>query len=173
MAWGNSYISDTLWLVFIMDKLWTYFANEIVREVKWLPYADSIIALGPKGTLQQMGTYEELVTKPGYVQELKLKISDPAQESEMMLTTASCEFDEGTQTPMELANSETGGQNHNKSKPSTILFYIGSMGWIRFLAFLLLVAVEVVTNSMQCEPSMPLRDSSSQAFTNSRFSNMA
>ncbi|KAH8700537.1 putative multidrug resistance protein [Talaromyces proteolyticus] len=127
----------------------------VTHSVKWLPYADKIIALGPKGNLQQMGTYQELVSKAGYVQDLKLKTSDHVPESEISLTKDQIDQHEFRQEQTDKAVglvNETEDQDQNnsiRSNPSSILFYIGSMGWIRFLSFVLLVGVEVATNAMQ------------------------
>lgn len=55
----------------------------ITFVVKWLPQADRIIVLGPNGTLRQIGTYEELVSSTGYIQDLVLKMSGKALEPEI------------------------------------------------------------------------------------------
>jgi hypothetical protein len=38
-----------------------------------------------------------------------------------------------------------------RKKGSSVLFYISSMGWFRFLIFVFLVGIEVITNGMQSE----------------------
>ncbi|KAK2601395.1 hypothetical protein N8I77_010849 [Diaporthe amygdali] len=43
------------------------------HSVRYLPFADHIIALNEKGTISEQGTFQELVTNQGYVYSLKVE----------------------------------------------------------------------------------------------------
>lgn len=56
--------------------------------------------------------------------------------------------EESSETAAAIAVRDSFTNNPRKSS-SSVLFYISSMGWINFLAFTVLVGVEVATNGIQ------------------------
>ncbi|EED13275.1 multidrug resistance protein, putative [Talaromyces stipitatus ATCC 10500] len=122
----------------------------VTHSAKWLPYADKIVALGPNRTIQQAGSYEDLISSPGYVQDVMstTKEKEPEIESSSSREISQYKHEGNKETTVETVETESSPDNARKSS-SSALFYISSMRWSNFLAFTVLVGVEVGTNGIQ------------------------
>lgn len=107
--------------------------------------------LGPNGTLQQIGTYHELNSSTGYIQDLVHKMS--AKLPEPGTSSPRRGLEQHQDLSVEISRTDTVKKDIHE-KFSSVSFYISSMGWMKFFVFVSLVTVEVVMNAMQSKSEL-------------------
>lgn len=115
----------------------TYGATVILstNDLKILPEANYIIALGPDGSVSQHGTYAQLIKNPGYIRNISMresKAKDPAGTAEVVLEKGQeCVEDQYTEQDSSLRTGDWEAYAH----------YFGRAGHFNTAGFLLAATV--------------------------------
>jgi hypothetical protein len=120
----------------------------LINVVKWLPYSDQIIVLSSEGRLSQLGTFQSLVSIPGYLHDLNLKDAGIENLSSVREKDVS-QSKADPPTPEEKSAETELVENRGCRDSSNLLYYINTMGRPYFGLFLLLVTMEVVFTALQ------------------------
>ena len=121
-----------------------------MKTVKWLPYSDQVVVLSSEGGLSQLGTFQSLVSVPGYLHDLKLN------DNEEMNSSFAAEQEGGGSKPESLlpegnARDTETAENRGRRDPRNLLYYISSMGKPLFAVFLCFVTLECIFIALQRE----------------------
>ena len=120
----------------------------LIHAVKWLPYSDQIIVLSSEGRLSQLGTFQSLVSVPGYLHDLNVK--EAGIESLRSVPEKYVSQSKPSPSTAEKKSEKTESvENRGSRDSSNLLYYINTMGKPYFGLFVLLVTIEVVFTALQ------------------------
>lgn len=131
-----------LWLYLsILIRLLTY-------AVKWLPYSDQIIVLGAEGRSLQIGSFQSLISVPGYLYDINLKHNGLRNTTTVSDTVGN---QKKINPPITQGEEEETAiiPNRGRGDAGNLLYYINTMGKRYFALFLLLVCIEVIFIGLQ------------------------
>jgi ATP-binding cassette, subfamily C (CFTR/MRP), member 1 len=127
---------------------------------QWLPYADQIIVLSEEGTISEIGTYQDLASKTGYISKLMQHgalAGEPSGTSTSNISSSASP--KQAQRPTNTSRPGSNGTSPTAKKssrpkaeaPSRGAFrhYLGSLGKTSFPTFLLLVILQAGCRTMQ------------------------
>ncbi|TVY15492.1 ABC transporter FUM19 [Lachnellula arida] len=120
----------------------------VTHAVKWLPYSNQILVLSSEGRLLQSGTYQALVSVPGYLQSLNFKDNGIANASFITEPDVSLS---ALYPPMsnEKKDKEEVAESRGRRDPHNLLYYINTMGKSAFGLFLLFTTIQCVFIALQ------------------------
>lgn len=122
----------------------------LIDAVKWLPYSDQILVLSPEGRLLQSGTYQSLISVPGYLHSLNLKnngIENASSITEPDVNSSTSD----SPIPDEKKDEEEAAKSRGRRDPRNLLYYINTMGKPAFGLFLLFTTIQCVFIALQRE----------------------
>lgn len=108
---------------------------------KRLPYCDHIIALNKEGKIAEQGTFEKLNVSGGYVSGFDLPLADWDFTPEKHTYEAPPRYTE-RQTSSKVTEDDIQAQANRRTGDTAIyLYYIGSVGWIPTIIFVVSIVI--------------------------------
>lgn len=117
-----------------------------------MPYCDHIVALNSDGTIVEQGTFEKLNLSGGYVSGFDLPLPDWDFSPEKHVYEAPPKYTERQASSTKVTEDEIQAEANRRTGDTAIyLYYIGSVGWIPTLIFIVSIVIFIFGISFPCK----------------------
>ncbi|KAK1994906.1 P-loop containing nucleoside triphosphate hydrolase protein [Colletotrichum falcatum] len=120
------------------------------HNAQWLPFADTIVALGSDGRVSERGTYDELSKSGGYVSTLRVSQQQQQQQQQQGGDETAGRRSDGNKPAPSPAGAGPGApKTPTAHTRGALAYYIKSMGWSSSALFFVMVLVQTAFRTMQ------------------------